>query len=62
MKEMEIEILTDNLAAVMPDWQVRLGVPNVREYVNEAAQAGLVQVPKDSLHISSNACNHGECH
>jgi len=51
VKEMDVELISQKLAALVPDWQTRLGVNSVADYINEAAQAGLVQVQQNGKQI-----------
>ena len=43
-KEIELNHLVDKLCELLPDWHSRLGVSSIKEYIQEAAEVGLVNV------------------
>ena len=46
-KDMEVWALEQQLSWTLPDWHMRAGVATVQDYVDEATEAGLVNVVRD---------------
>merc|ERR1719163_2380371 len=51
-KEMDSDQIAQSLTSLMPDYASRLAVASVIDYIQEASQAGLVQVHRNGKKIS----------
>ena len=53
-KEMDSDQIAQSLTSLMPDYASRLAVASVIDYIQEASQAGLVQVHRNGKRISAS--------